>query len=104
MATIDGARDLGLAEHIGSITPGKRADLMLVRSTDLNMAPVFDPAHSLVYSGQPVNVDTVLVDGRALVRHGALTSLDARAIAREARESVQRLSSGLPTGLCAEAR
>ena len=104
LATIDGARDLGLAEHIGSITPGKRADLMLVRSTDLNMAPVFDPAHSLVYSGQPVNVDTVLVDGRALVRHGALTSLDARAIAREARESVQRLSSGLPTGLCAEAR
>ena len=95
LATLDGARDLGLDKQIGSLTPGKRADLMLVRTTDLNMAPVFDPAHALVYSGQPVNVDTVFVEGRALVRHGAFTHLDQRSIVRDAVESVRRLSAGM---------
>ena len=95
LATLDGARDLGLDKQIGSLTPGKRADLMLVRTTDLNMAPVFDPAHALVFSGQPVNVDTVFVEGRALVRHGAFTHLDQRSIVRDAVESVRRLSAGM---------
>src|SRR6516164_64963 len=43
LATIDGAVDLGIAERTGSITPGKRADLVLVRATDINMAPAGDP-------------------------------------------------------------
>lgn len=93
LATLDGARDLGLADRIGSLTPGKRADLILVRTTDPNIAPVIDPAHALVYSGQPVNVDTVIVDGRALVRHGSYTELDPRAVVREATESVHRLAA-----------
>lgn len=92
LATIDGARDLGLADRIGSITPGKRADLMLVRTLDLNMAPVIDAAHALVYSGQPVNVDTVLVDGKALVRRGQYTRIDQQTVVREAVESVHRLA------------
>ena len=98
LATLDGAKDLGLEKQVGSLTPGKRADLMLVRMTDLNIAPVFDAAHALVYSGQPVNVDTVIVDGRALVRHGGFTSLDQRRVVRDAVESVKRLARALKTG------
>ena len=72
---------------------------MLVRTTDVNIAPVFDPAHALVYSGQPVNVDTVIVDGKALVRQGKFTQLDQRAVVREAHESVQRLAQHLKQNL-----
>lgn len=93
LATLDGARDLGLAERTGSLTPGKRADLILVRTTDLNMAPVGDPAYALVYAAQPANVDTVVVDGRILRRAGRFTALDADEIVREAARSLRELRS-----------
>src|SRR5262249_34876064 len=63
MATINGAHELGLADRTGSLTPGKRADLILVRTTDLNMAPLGDPVSAIARSAQPNNVDTVVVDG-----------------------------------------
>lgn len=88
LATIDGARDLGIADRTGSLTPGKRADLILVRTSDLNMAPVIDPIFALVYSAQPANVDTVIVDGRILRRKGAFTKLDQEEVVREATQSV----------------
>jgi cytosine/adenosine deaminase-related metal-dependent hydrolase len=93
LATLDGARDLGLAAVTGSLTPGKRADLQLVRITDLNIAPVVDPAHALVYSGQPANVDTVLVDGRVLLRNGRLTQVDAAQAVRDAAASMRALAA-----------
>ena len=48
----------------------------MVRTTDINMAPVGDPYYALVFQGQPSNVDTVMVDGRILVRGGKLTAVD----------------------------
>ena len=48
LATLDGAVDLGIADKTGSLTPGKRADIILVRTTDINMAPVGDPYEALV--------------------------------------------------------
>ncbi|MES2977365.1 MAG: amidohydrolase family protein [Pseudomonadota bacterium] len=93
LATIDGARDLGLAHLIGTITPGKRADLQIIRMNDLNIAPVFDPVHALVYSGQPSNVDTVMVDGQILLQGGKPTRWDADALVREACLSLQALAS-----------
>lgn len=91
LATLDGARDLGIADRVGSLTPGKRADLILVRTTDLNLAPVRNPANALVHAAQPANVDTVIVDGRILKRHGQLTALDVEQVVREAAESVASL-------------
>lgn len=88
MATIDGARDLRLDHRVGSLTPGKRADLILVRTTDLNMASAADPVDLLVRSAQPANVDTVVVDGRVLKRNGQLAALDAEEVVREAGESL----------------
>ena len=93
MATINGAWDLGMADRIGSLTPGKRADLMLVRTTDLNMAPLGDPVAAIVRSAQPYNVDTVLVDGRVIKRDGKLVAFDASQIAREAAESLAGLKA-----------
>ncbi|ADB52849.1 amidohydrolase family protein [Conexibacter woesei] len=84
LATIDGARDLGLDHLIGTITPGKRADLILVNRADLNMVPCADPLPVLVLCAQPANVDTVLVDGRVLKRNGVLTAVDPNELAAAA--------------------
>ena len=87
LATIDGARDLGIADRVGSLTPGKRADLILVRTNDINVAPFFNPALLLVQQAQPYNVDTVMIDGRILKHKGELVALDAEEVIRKATES-----------------
>ncbi len=89
-ATIEGARSLGIADITGSLTPGKRADIILVRSEDVNMAPATDPTRMIVQAAQPSNVDTVMIDGRVLKRSGRLTGLDVGKIARDARDSLAR--------------
>ena len=91
LATIDGARDLGIADKVGSLAPGKRADLILVRTTDVNMAPVGDPFDALVALAQPANVDTVVVDGRILRRNGRYAALDHAQVVRDAMQSAADL-------------
>jgi 5-methylthioadenosine/S-adenosylhomocysteine deaminase len=88
LATLDGARSLGLAEVTGSLSPGKRADLIVVSATGPNLGMVTDPAQLLVTAAQPGNVDTVIADGRVLKRGGVLTTLDAERIGREARRAL----------------
>jgi 5-methylthioadenosine/S-adenosylhomocysteine deaminase len=95
LATLDGAKDLGIADRVGSLTPGKRADLILVRTNDLNTAPFGNPAPLLVQQAQPVNVDTVVIDGRILKSKGELTALDAAEVIRRAVES---FATGAQTG------
>jgi cytosine/adenosine deaminase-related metal-dependent hydrolase len=100
LATINGARVLGLEQKIGSLTPGKRADLILIRMDDVNMLPSADVnvAFQLVQHGQPANIDTVIVDGRVLKSGGRLTGLDHRALARRAAaaQASLRQRAGLP--------
>ena len=98
MATIDGARDLGIADRTGSLTPGKQADLILVRTTDLNMAPFTDPVRMIVQSAQPHNVDTVIVNGRILKRHGKLTTIDVERVVREAGETMAKVKGRIDAG------
>ena len=86
MATIDGARALGLAAQCGSLTPGKRADLIIVRAGDLNLATAGDrQIDRLLMAAQPANVDSVMVDGRFVKRGGKLVAVDAAKIAQDAR-------------------
>ncbi|MEQ1772567.1 MAG: amidohydrolase family protein [Burkholderiales bacterium] len=87
LATLDGAVDLGIANRTGSITPGKRADMILVRTSDINMALLNDPYEALVNFAQPRNVDTVIADGRILQRGGRFTALDYAEVLREAKEA-----------------
>lgn len=97
MATINGARALGLADVTGSLTPGKRADVIVLRTHDLNIAPLAEIESTVVRSMTPANVDTVFVDGRILKRHGELTVHDAERIVREAEGAalaVRRRSGG----------
>lgn len=91
IATIAGARALGLAEVTGSLTPGKRADVVLVRGDRLNTAPVVDPAVAVVHSASPANVDLVIADGRVVVRDGRLVHVDEPAVVADAQERLARL-------------
>ena len=91
LATIDGAIDLGIADSTGSLTPGKRADLILVRTGGINVAPASDPYQALVSFAQPSNIDTVVVDGRILRRDGRFTALDEAKVLREAAECAASL-------------
>ena len=76
LATIDGARSMGIDGHVGSLTPGKRADLIMVDTRAVNLGVFTDPVHLLVEAAQPANVDTVMIDGRIVKRRGRLTSID----------------------------
>jgi 5-methylthioadenosine/S-adenosylhomocysteine deaminase len=84
LATIEGARSMGVDDRVGSLKPGKRADLIMISTRDVNIAVFTDPGHLLVEAAQPSNVDTVVVDGRILKRRGKLTAFDTRQVVNQA--------------------
>jgi cytosine/adenosine deaminase-related metal-dependent hydrolase len=96
-ATIEGARACGLERKIGSLTPGKRADVVLIRADSLGMTPLNNPVGQVVYNAHPGLVDTVLVDGRVVKRNGKLVDVDVdrvRRLAIESRDDILRRSEG----------
>jgi cytosine/adenosine deaminase-related metal-dependent hydrolase len=93
MATIGGAIDLGLEGKTGSLTPGKRADLILVRTDAPNMTGAGDPYDALVQLAQPGNIDTVVADGRIMRRKGEFTALDYGKVLREASDALAALKT-----------
>jgi cytosine/adenosine deaminase-related metal-dependent hydrolase len=96
MATIEGARALGQADEIGSLEPGKRADVVLVDLARAHTWPIADPVSNLVYAAHGGNVDTVMVDGRVLLRGGELIGVDEAAILDEAAVAAARVAALLP--------
>ncbi|MGH8882158.1 MAG: amidohydrolase family protein, partial [Stackebrandtia sp.] len=93
-ATIGGAEVLGLADRIGSLRPGKQADLQLLRRDAPGMWPSADPVPTIVTSADRGVVDTVFVAGRIVKSHGALTAHGLDRVAELLRESAARLSAG----------
>lgn len=91
IATLGGAQVLGRADHLGSIEPGKRADLALWDARALPMAGGWDPVAALVLCG-PHRVRHLIVEGRQVVRDHVLTTLDAAQLGREAASAVVRLA------------
>ena len=86
-ATIEGARANGLDAKIGSLTPGKKADVIMLRTDRLNVTPLNDPATAVVTSMDTGNVDTVIINGRVMKRGGRLLHVDWPAVRRLASES-----------------
>ena len=83
MATIGGAKALGLDNRIGTIEKGKEADIVLINTADANMSPLNDPFSAIVFSADRKNVDTVFCKGRKLLEGGKLLTIDkAEAIAK----------------------
>jgi len=85
MATINGARSLGLEHEIGSLEVGKKADLVVLDLDRLHTTPSPNPISSLVYAATGGEVDTVMVDGRIVVQGGQLLSMNEEEIKKQAR-------------------
>jgi cytosine/adenosine deaminase-related metal-dependent hydrolase len=93
MATIGGARTLGLDHLIGSIEPGKKADLTMLDLNDFHTFPSYeaDPYSRVVYAASRGNVDSVWVDGKVVVEGGVVRTVDKQVVLREADRSIARL-------------
>jgi 5-methylthioadenosine/S-adenosylhomocysteine deaminase len=85
MATLGGARALGLGSQIGSLEPGKRADLIVVSMSAARQTPMYDPVSHLVYTTRGDDVRTTIVHGRVLMRDRKVLTLDEGAVLAEAR-------------------
>ncbi len=90
-ATIEGARVVGLSHKTGSLTPGKEADIIMLRTDRLNVFPVNDPVGAVVTAMDTSNVDSVFIAGRAMKRNGQMLNVDldrARRLAAASRDYV----------------
>lgn len=98
-ATIEGARACGLAHRVGSLTPGKQADIVLIDTDALNLFPVNNALGAVVEAAHAGNVDTVLVAGAMKKRHGRLVEIDMRATRRrmEAARDALFARAGVPS-------
>lgn len=90
-ATIEGARVCGVDDRTGSLTPGKQADVVLVRCDDTNTYPPIDPVSTVVLQADTRNVDTVLVAGQVLKRDRQLVGADLRSARDLAASSLEHL-------------
>ena len=86
-ATIEGAKANGLDAKVGTLTPGKQADVVLLRTDRINVTPLNDPATAVVAGMDTGNVDTVLIAGRVMKSKGELLHVDWPAVRRMAAES-----------------
>lgn len=93
MATINGAKAMGMDKEVGSIEVGRKADLVLVDLKKPHLIPYRDVVSNLVYAAMGSDVDTVLVDGRVLVRRGKALTLDEERILSEAQRRQDELIS-----------
>jgi 5-methylthioadenosine/S-adenosylhomocysteine deaminase len=88
---VNGAEALGLGTNVGSLTPGKQADIVLIGDDALNMTPLPNPAGSAVVQANSSNVDTVIVAGRVVKRGGRLLEADTARARRLIGESCERV-------------
>ncbi|MEZ5320341.1 MAG: amidohydrolase [Vicinamibacterales bacterium] len=91
MATRRGAEALGLGDRIGSLTPGKQADVITVTTENARMTPMFDPISHLVYVAHGDDVRNVIVAGRIIMRDRLVQTLDRDAVLRDARTMAERV-------------
>jgi cytosine/adenosine deaminase-related metal-dependent hydrolase len=100
-ATIEGARANGLDHKVGTLTPGKEADIIMLRTDRVNVFPINDPIGAVVWGMDTGNVDSVFVAGKALKRNGQLIGVDLNRVRKMAYDSrdyvVEKSGFKLPT-------
>lgn len=98
MATLGGARSLGLEKEIGSIESGKKADLAILNLNTFHTGPSFgvDPISQIVYSATPENVETVIINGKIVMENRRMLTIDEQTVLQESEKSIERLLQRLP--------
>ncbi|QQK81041.1 5'-deoxyadenosine deaminase [Salicibibacter cibi] len=99
MATIEGARALGLENEIGSLEVGKKADLSILNLNDFHVYPSFgvDPISRVVYSATRADIETTMINGQPVMENGAMKTMDKDIILKESNKSIDRLLKRMPT-------
>src|SRR3954469_17459207 len=92
-ATVDGARACALDQKVGTITPGKQADVILIRTDQVNVAPIIDPVATVVICADTSNIDTVFGAGRILKHNGQLVRVDMPRLLQRLNEARDHLLS-----------
>jgi 5-methylthioadenosine/S-adenosylhomocysteine deaminase len=95
MATMGGARVLGLEKKIGSLEPGKSADMIMVRLDRPNAVPLYNAVSQMVYALKAADVRDVMIEGRPIVRDAQILTLDEAAILQKAREYRAKVTASL---------
>lgn len=95
MATLEGARALGMQDRIGSLAPGKLADIISIRTDGPRATPMYDVYAQIVYALKGSDVTDVMVNGRMIVRNRVMTTLNARLILAKAEEYRARIAESL---------
>ncbi len=98
MATIDGARALGLGEITGSLEPGKRADLIVIDTNKPHLTPMYHPESHLVYAAQGGDVAASVINGRVVMENRTLLTLDVDRVMADARTVAAEISAKDPVG------
>lgn len=96
MATLNGAKALGLSASVGSLEVGKKADIILVDFSKPHLKPLHDVCAALVYSARGSDVDTVIVDGKILMENRRVKTLDERAVIEKAEKHAAELLARKP--------
>jgi 5-methylthioadenosine/S-adenosylhomocysteine deaminase len=97
LATINGARAIHLDKEIGSLEPGKRADLIIVNIESSHQWPLYNIYSHLVYATKASDVDTVMINGRLVMEDRQIATIDAAAVRRKTREYADKIRKSLAT-------
>ena len=91
MATIVGAKVLGLDDEIGTLEPGKKADMIFIRTDKLHLCPDNDVCTNIVYSANGSDVDTVMIDGKIIMQNRKMINLDEKEVMKQVKKIAKRL-------------
>lgn len=91
MATIEGAKVLGLDDEIGTIEVGKKADLIFIKTDKLHMVPDNDICTNIVYSANGADVDTVIIDGSVIMQNRKILNLDEKMVMKNVKQIAKKL-------------
>ena len=91
MATIEGAKVLGMENEIGTLEPGKKADMIFIKTDKLHMCPANDVCANLVYSSNGADVETVMIDGKVIMQNRKMVNLDEKQVMRQVKKIAKRL-------------
>ena len=99
MATINGAKAIGMADEIGSIEVGKRADLAILNLNDFHTYPAFDmdPISRIVYSATRADVETTIINGKIVMENRIMKTLEKEVVLQEADHAIKRLMKRIPS-------
>jgi 5-methylthioadenosine/S-adenosylhomocysteine deaminase len=94
MATIDGARALGLSERIGSLEPGKQADIIILDTRKPHLVPMYHPVSQLVYAARGSDVEAAVINGRIVMEQGRILTFDVEQAMEDANGIAAQIKAG----------